>query len=60
MAILTDARGVPFERPEKPAPGAPIDQVIAYLRALAAYNDAVCDCGNRSFARTFVAKIAAK
>lgn len=59
-AILTDARGVPFARPEKPAPDAPIDQVVAYLRALATYNDAVSDCGNRSFARAFSAKIVKK
>lgn len=53
MTILTDERGVPFERPEVPAHDAPIEERIAYIRAVHAYNDKVTDCANKAFARTF-------
>jgi len=47
--ILTDANGVPFDKPEWPGPDAPIEEKIDYLRAHNAYNDAVTDCANRAF-----------
>lgn len=51
--ILTDSRGVPFTPPTPPAPGASADEVVAFLRAFAAHNDAVSSCANRAFARSF-------
>ncbi len=51
--ILTDANGVPFEKPEPPPADADIKAKIAYLRAYHAYNDAVTDCANRAFADQF-------
>lgn len=51
--ILTDANGRPFERPEAPPEGAPIEETIAWIRAVHAYNDAVTDAGNRAFDEQF-------
>jgi hypothetical protein len=51
--ILTDAKGRPFEKPEPPLPDAPIEDKIAYLRAYAAWSDAVARCAGRAFARAF-------
>jgi hypothetical protein len=51
--ILTDASGRPLEKPEPPSVDAPIDEKIAYLRAHAAYNDAVSSAANRAFAKAF-------
>lgn len=53
MAILTDAHGRPFERPEPPAPDAPPQEFTAWLRADAAYRDRVAACANRAFDRAF-------
>jgi hypothetical protein len=47
--ILTDGSGRPFDRPEPPASGAPIDDVLAWMRALASFNDAVRACACRAF-----------
>jgi hypothetical protein len=51
--ILTRGDGTPFERPEKPPADATIEDRIAYMRALAAYNDAVAAYANEAFARSF-------
>lgn len=51
--ILTDANGRPFDKPDPPETNAPIEATIAYLRAMAAYNDAVADCANGAFAEAF-------
>ncbi len=44
--IFVDAKGRPFERPTKPAPGADIETVIAYVRAVHEYNTRCRSCGN--------------
>lgn len=51
--ILTDAQGRPYERPTPPRPGAPIEDVIAYLRASSAYNDRVAAAASSAFADGF-------
>ena len=51
--ILTDASGRPFEKPEPPAPNAPIEEKIAWLRADAAYRDAVANAANTAFEKRF-------
>lgn len=51
--ILTDAKGVPFEKPEPPSKDAPIEETIAYIRSLHAHNDAVADCANKAFDGSF-------
>ena len=51
--ILTNASGIPFEPPTPPAPGASIDDVIQFLRAHVAHNDAVSSAANRAFAIAF-------
>jgi hypothetical protein len=48
-AILTDGRGRPIERPESPAPGATLEDCLAYIRAVHAYNDQVADLANGAF-----------
>lgn len=53
MVILTDGDGRPFERPESPAPDAPIEERIAYIRAVHRFNDAVTDCANKAFSKAF-------
>jgi len=53
MAILTDANGKPFEKPEAPAKDAPIEEKIAWLRAMATYNNNVTNAANRAFAEQF-------
>lgn len=53
VIIHTDGRGVPFERPEKPAKDATIEEKIKYMDALYAYNDAIADCRNKAFDRAF-------
>jgi len=52
-AIFTDARGVPVDRPEPVALDAPIDERIAHMRAVNAYNDRVAGMANLSFAEAF-------
>lgn len=52
-AILTDEHGRPISRPEKPPEGASIDERMAYVRALHAYNDRATDVANRAFDATF-------
>lgn len=47
--ILTNAAGVPFERPAPPPADASAELVIAYIRAQHAFNDAVLSCGSRAF-----------
>lgn len=47
--ILTDARGVPFERPVR---GDFADDA-SYLRAAHAFNDEVANEANRAFGRRF-------
>jgi hypothetical protein len=47
--ILVDERGVPFDRPEPPAPDADIETKIAYIRAVHAYNEKVTASANASF-----------
>ncbi len=51
--ILTDANGRPFEAPTPPAPDAPIEEKIAWLRASSAYNDKVAALAHRTFDTTF-------
>lgn len=51
--IITDARGVPIEKPDLPAADAPIDDRIAYLRACAAYHDEIAQIANRAFDDAF-------
>jgi hypothetical protein len=51
--IVTDANGVPFERPEPPGKDATHEERDAYVRARYAYNDAVTDSANKSFATAF-------
>lgn len=51
--ILTDANGRPIERPERPAEGAPMSEVIVWMRAVYAYNDRVSDTANAAFADEF-------
>ena len=53
MMILTDASGHPIEKPEAPAPGAPIEEVITWMRAQAAWRDRVGSIASESFARAF-------
>jgi hypothetical protein len=55
-AIVTDAHGKPVERPEVPAQTATIEERIAYMRALAAYNDRVADLANAAFTRRFITR----
>lgn len=55
--ILTDAQGRPFERPTPPAADATSDQVVAYLRAHAAFNDAVTSCAGRAFTRRLARQV---
>lgn len=40
-------------RPTPPSPGAPIEDVIAWLRADCAYRDAITNAANRAFDRAF-------
>mgnify|MGYP001577782370 CR=1 FL=1 len=51
--ILTDGNGRPFAPIDPPAPDAPIEEKIAYLRAVAARNDAIATTANRAFTRAF-------
>jgi hypothetical protein len=51
--IHTDARGVPFERPERPGPDATIEELAAWLDRLHAYNDAIAAGANRAFDKAF-------
>jgi len=58
MTILTDAHGRPFEKPLPPKDcpyvgPVTIEVKIAYLRAMARYNDAVANCANQAFAEGF-------
>lgn len=58
--IFTDALGAPFARPEPPAPGASIEERIAYQRALYAYKDAIAGCANAAFASAFRSAVGAR
>lgn len=51
--IVTDAQGRPFACPEAPAQTATIEDKIAYLRAVAARNDAIADYANVAFSSAF-------
>lgn len=51
--VYLDEKGEPFQRPEQPPSGAPIEDVIAWMRAAADYNDAIAACGARAFDRAF-------
>jgi hypothetical protein len=51
--ILTDDQGRPFPEIESPLPGAPIEDVIAFLRAITARNDAITTTSSGAFARQF-------
>ena len=51
--ILTDAKGRPVPKPEPPAEDAGVEETIAYIRAVHAYNDRVSDIANRAFAEAF-------
>ncbi len=52
-AIFTDAEGRPIERPESPGKHAPLEDRLAHMRAVWAYNDRVTDIANASFDRAF-------
>jgi len=51
--ILTDAKGRPVERPERPARDASLADRLAFIRAMNAYHDRVHDLANRAFAKAF-------
>lgn len=51
--ILTDSSGRPIPPVDVPPPGAPVESIIAYLRASAARNDRVAALANDAFARAF-------
>lgn len=51
--IYTDENGSPFDRPEAPGPDATSEEIVAYLRADAAYRDAITNCANRNFSERF-------
>lgn len=51
--IVTDGAGRPFPKPEKPAPGATANEVVAYLRAWHAYRDGIANSANKAFAEAF-------
>lgn len=51
--ILTDAKGRPIPRPEPPPVSAGVDERVAYVRAMAAYNDRVADIANLAFYTAF-------
>lgn len=50
--ILTNEKGRPFVKPEPPV-NATTEEFIAWLRAMAAYHDAIADCANRAFDDAF-------
>lgn len=52
--VLTTDDGTVLERPEAPASDAPIDEKIAYQRAVAEFNDRVAETANRAFERAFL------
>ena len=52
-AIFTDAKGVPVDRPECPGKDAPLEERLAHMRAVWAYNDRVTEMANASFDRAF-------
>lgn len=51
--ILTDRHGRPFERPEPPPADATLEEKIAHMRRLWAYNDSVSDHANKTFTDAF-------
>lgn len=51
--ILTDSQGRPVEYPAPPTAGAPIDDVITFLRAHAAAADRVAALASAAFDRRF-------
>jgi hypothetical protein len=51
--VLTDAAGRPIAPPERPRPGASIEERIAYIRAFHAYRDTVAGCASEAFAVAF-------
>lgn len=51
--ILTDSSGRPIPPVDVPPPGAPVESIIAYLRASAARNDRIAALANGAFARAF-------
>lgn len=58
--IHVDEHGVPFARPERPADDASIDDRIAYMHAVYAYNDRVSNHANRAFDQAFRAALRAR
>jgi len=60
MPILTDANGRPLsDRPTQPPVGAPIDDHIAWQRAVAAWDNDIRSRANRTFDRRFRATLRA-
>ena len=57
QVILTDARGKPLPRPERPPRGASTSDHIAYLREVHSFNDRVADIGTKAFADMFRVRI---
>lgn len=51
--IFLDEDGNEIERPRAPSEGASIEDKIAHMRAVWAYNDRVRDIGSRAFADQF-------
>ena len=47
--ILTDGNGKPFDKPTRPEGTATVDEHIAFIRKMHAYNDAITDLANRTF-----------
>lgn len=48
-AILTDANGKPFQKPQR----ADYSDTVDYIRAVHVYNDAVSACANDAFDKAF-------
>ena len=59
--ILTDGRGRPFPRvPASPPPGAPVEDIITFLRAWNARADAIASCAHKAFDDAFKDSIGVK
>lgn len=55
--ILTDKHGRPFAPIDAPESDATIDEKIAFLRAVAARNDAIATTAHAAFDRAFKKRI---
>jgi hypothetical protein len=61
IPIYTYGDGTPIEgRPEHPGEYAPREDLLAYMRAKAAYLDRVADVANQSFSKAFARRLREK